>query len=191
MWDILRTLYEVIGAPNPRVSVVVMAILGAILSGGGWWLLGKHYEKTQRGAVAATGEGIKPASPSKAGADETKAVIRDEAPTKEISSQTEVIRARLAAMYGSAKRLTLSIDRDQALMSVIDTGTAAGRPDLVADYVRELRLGIDRDRKYKEILDAMIQLGQLEHAQSVVDKLSLSIDRDAYHQKIVDAWRRR
>jgi len=52
MWELLKTLYEVLGASYPKGSVAVAAVIGAFLFGGGWWLLGKQYEKQR--AVGAS-----------------------------------------------------------------------------------------------------------------------------------------
>lgn len=45
--DLLKILYEVLGASWPRLSIGIAALIGAILFGGGWWLIGKQYEKQQ------------------------------------------------------------------------------------------------------------------------------------------------
>lgn len=42
--ELLKTLYEVVGAPHPRLSLVVVTLVGALIFGGGWWLIGKNYE---------------------------------------------------------------------------------------------------------------------------------------------------
>lgn len=97
------------------------------------------------------------------------------------------LKARLAIMYGSARKQSLAIQRDKALIEAIDTGLAGGRPDLVADYPRELDLAIQRDEQYRRIIDALIDRRQLELAQSLADRLTLSIERDRYHAKIVEA----
>lgn len=99
------------------------------------------------------------------------------------------LKARLALMYGSARKQSLAIQRDKALIEIIDTGLAGGRPDLVADYVRDLDLAIQRDGQYRRIIEALIDRRQLELAQSLADRLTLSIERDRYHAKIVEAAR--
>ncbi len=43
--DLLKTLYGVIGAPHPTLTLVIAALVGASLFGGGWWLIGKQYDK--------------------------------------------------------------------------------------------------------------------------------------------------
>ncbi len=45
--DLLKTLYEVAGAPWPRLSLALAALVGALLFGTGWWLIGKQYQKEQ------------------------------------------------------------------------------------------------------------------------------------------------
>jgi hypothetical protein len=45
--DLLKILYEVLGASWPRVSIAIAALIGAIVFGGSWWLIGKQYEKQQ------------------------------------------------------------------------------------------------------------------------------------------------
>lgn len=41
----LQSVYEVIGAPYPRLSIVVAAMVGAFVFGGGWWLVGRQHAK--------------------------------------------------------------------------------------------------------------------------------------------------
>jgi hypothetical protein len=41
--DWLKLLYQEFGARHPVASIVLASILGALLFGGGWWLLGKQY----------------------------------------------------------------------------------------------------------------------------------------------------
>lgn len=43
--DWYKNLYEVAGAPYPRLSIAVAAVVGAIVFGGGWWLIGRQYAK--------------------------------------------------------------------------------------------------------------------------------------------------
>lgn len=40
-----QSMYEVIGVPYPRLSLVLVAAMGAIVFGGGWWLVGRQYAK--------------------------------------------------------------------------------------------------------------------------------------------------
>jgi hypothetical protein len=119
------------------------------------------------------------------------APIRTSPPAPPSRDLLDDLGSRLAVGYGSVKKLSLSVQRDAALIDVIDTGLVAGRPDLVAGYIADLSLSIHRDEQYKKVLDALIQMGQLDRAQALVDKLSLSIYRDEYHGKIVEAARRR
>jgi len=100
------------------------------------------------------------------------------------------LKARLTVMVGSARRQSLALQRDKALIETIGVGLAGGRPDLVADYVQELELAIQRDEQYRRIIDALIDERQLELAQSLADRLTLTIERDRYHEKIVEAAKR-
>jgi hypothetical protein len=43
--DWLKLIYENLGAKAPTASIFIVTLLGAIIFGGGWWLLGKQYEK--------------------------------------------------------------------------------------------------------------------------------------------------
>ena len=43
--DWYKNLYEVFGASYPRLSIAVAAVVGAIVFGAGWWLIGKQYTK--------------------------------------------------------------------------------------------------------------------------------------------------
>lgn len=45
MMDFLKTLYGVIGAPHPMLTLMIATLIGAFLFGGGWWLIGKQYDK--------------------------------------------------------------------------------------------------------------------------------------------------
>ena len=197
MWELLKTLYEVFGASNPRASVVLAALLGAVLFGGSWWLLGKQYEKSQRGpSPLANGVAVEEASPLVSD-DQTPGASRHRAAEEGVliprRSQPlsrdpgDKLRERLAAMYGSAMKLSLSVERVPALEKVINAGLNAGRPDLVASYVGDLSLSIERAYHYKGVLDALIRVGQLGMAQALVENLSLSVERDSYHRKIIDA----
>lgn len=79
--DWLKTLYEVLGATYPRLSLVVAAILGALASGGAWWLIGKQYEKerTRTGVsiVENTTRGLPPTSLDTASITPTKEPLQD------------------------------------------------------------------------------------------------------------------
>jgi len=50
----LKSLYEFLGSQYPRASIVGAATIGAIIFGGGWWLIGKQYEKAKAAATAIT-----------------------------------------------------------------------------------------------------------------------------------------
>lgn len=41
----LQSVYDVIGVPYPRLSVALAATVGAIMFGGGWWLVGRQHAK--------------------------------------------------------------------------------------------------------------------------------------------------
>jgi hypothetical protein len=43
--DWLKTIYEAIGTPHPRASLLAATVLGAIIFGSGWWFIGKAVEK--------------------------------------------------------------------------------------------------------------------------------------------------
>ena len=45
MWDLIKALYEQVGSPYPRASTLVAALIGALMFGGSWWLIGKQYDK--------------------------------------------------------------------------------------------------------------------------------------------------
>lgn len=111
-------------------------------------------------------------------------------PVREAVAPSSDLKARLAIMYGSARKQSLAIQRDKALIEAIDIGLAGGRPDLVADYPQSLDLAIQRDGQYRRIIEALIDARQLELAQSLADRLTLSIERDRYHAKIVEAAKR-
>jgi hypothetical protein len=86
MMDLLKTLYGEIGAPYPILSLVIAAILGAALFGGGWWLIGKQYSK-ERSSIAqgvsshpsggvktppsALGDMAQPSTPQPSGSSQT------------------------------------------------------------------------------------------------------------------------
>lgn len=42
--DWLTLLYQSIGSKHPIISLIVVSAIGAILSGGAWWLIGQKYE---------------------------------------------------------------------------------------------------------------------------------------------------
>jgi hypothetical protein len=52
--DLLKTLYEVLGASWPRLSIFAAMSIGAFIFGGGWWLIGKQYEKERREITSTT-----------------------------------------------------------------------------------------------------------------------------------------
>lgn len=106
------------------------------------------------------------------------------------SQDADGLARRLAAMYSSAKELSLLTQRDEALLDIVDTGLSAGQPTLIIDYIVKLSLLTVRDEQYKRALDVLIQLGQFDVARSVVARLSLLISRDEYHQKIIAAAKR-
>jgi len=55
IYAILKAVYATLGAPHPIASLVAVslfgALLGAIIVGGGWFMLGQQYQKDQRGIV--------------------------------------------------------------------------------------------------------------------------------------------
>jgi hypothetical protein len=51
MVDWMMPIYKVIGAPFPKISLIVATLLGALLFGGWWWITGREYrELYQSGA---------------------------------------------------------------------------------------------------------------------------------------------
>ena len=66
--DWLKLLYELFGARHPVLSLIIAMIFGAVLFGGGWWLIGRAYEKSQTTPITTTTE--KPQNP----------VVREPAP---------------------------------------------------------------------------------------------------------------
>lgn len=59
----LQAIYEVAGAPYPRLSIVAASVVGALLFGGGWWLVGREYAKSATSQVATPSLGS-PAGPT-------------------------------------------------------------------------------------------------------------------------------
>ncbi|GMV23263.1 MAG: hypothetical protein AMXMBFR57_32120 [Acidimicrobiia bacterium] len=53
----LHAIYEVVGTPIPRLSIVIAAAIGALLFGGGWWLVGREYAKSTIAVVAPPSPG--------------------------------------------------------------------------------------------------------------------------------------
>lgn len=45
MLELLKAHYEQLGGDYPRTSVAIATMIGAILFGGSWWLIGKQHEK--------------------------------------------------------------------------------------------------------------------------------------------------
>jgi len=43
--DFLKTLYGVVGAPHPKLTLMIATLIGAFLFGVCWWLIGKQYDK--------------------------------------------------------------------------------------------------------------------------------------------------
>lgn len=46
----LKPIYELIGTRYPVGSLIIATLLGAMMFGGGWWLLGRQYEKERNGS---------------------------------------------------------------------------------------------------------------------------------------------
>src|ERR1035437_7023727 len=53
--DWLKIIYEAIGPKYPIVSLITATLIGGLLFGGGWYLLGKQYE-TEHRHRSATGQ---------------------------------------------------------------------------------------------------------------------------------------
>jgi hypothetical protein len=49
--DLLKQLYDAFGTPHPRLSLLVVMVIGALVAGVLWYSLGKHVEKDRRTAV--------------------------------------------------------------------------------------------------------------------------------------------
>lgn len=45
--ELLKAIYGAFGATYPIASLIIAAILGALVSGGAWWTIGKLYDKDQ------------------------------------------------------------------------------------------------------------------------------------------------
>ena len=43
----VKTVYGAFGAPYPAISLIVAAVIGALLVGGSWYAIGKQYDKDQ------------------------------------------------------------------------------------------------------------------------------------------------
>src|SRR5438132_1058931 len=59
--DWLKLIYENLGAKAPSGSIFIVTVLGAIIFGGAWWLLGKQYEKDHPPTappLSATGQSV-------------------------------------------------------------------------------------------------------------------------------------
>ena len=52
MMELLKALYEQFGSDYPRASVAIAAIMGALVFGGSWWLIGKQYDKGKSDRVS-------------------------------------------------------------------------------------------------------------------------------------------
>lgn len=61
-----KTLYEVLGSQYPRLSILIAALVGAIVFGGGWWLIGKQYERGRAETLRAGAVGTATAEPGAA-----------------------------------------------------------------------------------------------------------------------------
>jgi hypothetical protein len=51
--DWLKAIYNVVGAPYPMLTQVMAFLVGAVVFGGAWWLIGYEYRKDHPGLVAA------------------------------------------------------------------------------------------------------------------------------------------
>lgn len=56
-----KLIYDAIGVRYPVASLIAASALGAFLFGGGWWLIGKQWQKEHpptNGAIAVTGPAV-------------------------------------------------------------------------------------------------------------------------------------
>ncbi len=51
--DWAKLIYEVVGPKYPIASQIIVTLLGALIFGGGWWLIGKHSAKSDASHVSA------------------------------------------------------------------------------------------------------------------------------------------
>lgn len=49
----MKAIYEAYGVPYPRISLVVVFILGGLIAAGGWRVLGNQVEKEKRTSTSA------------------------------------------------------------------------------------------------------------------------------------------
>jgi hypothetical protein len=204
--DTLKLLYDLFGAPYPRGSIVIVAMIGACLFGTAWWFIGKRYEADHLTRQPSLHSSSEPASVSSdatvvpghvAAGSQVRSIQAN--PSEKAASAILTLNAtdpqeelrrlnqRLIAMYANAKALTLSIDRDAALIRIINVAWAENRPELANTYIADLSLGIDRDTQYKRLLDALIAKHDFSRASDLVDRLTLGMDRDSYRNKIIAA----
>ncbi|HEX3740901.1 MAG TPA: hypothetical protein VHV29_14470 [Terriglobales bacterium] len=49
--DFLKQIYDAFGTPHPRISLLVVMVLAALVAGALWYSLGKQVEKGRRASV--------------------------------------------------------------------------------------------------------------------------------------------
>jgi len=72
--ETLKAIYEAIGTPYPRGSLIVVMILGAAVTGGIWWFMGKQVAKDHQTAqpkMTGNASSSGPNSPANTGNNNT------------------------------------------------------------------------------------------------------------------------
>jgi len=194
--ELLKTLYEVLGASYPRLSIGVAAILGALFFGGSWWLIGKQYEADQRKTVPVHSEvDTSTKSENQKNLKSVDGDARTELPDvdteveKGYSQDTgleDPLQAKLTTIHSDIQKLRYGTDKDAALKKIIALGITERRPELVITYVSELRYGVDKDKAYMTLIDLLIEMGNLEQASSIIQMLRYGPDRDKYTKRLLE-----
>ena len=135
MMDFLKTLYSVIGAPYPIFTLIIASLIGAFLFGGGWWLIGKQYDKDiiqvsskkivsqksspqQKAIIPSSSYDGKQKSTSTL--KKAKQTQRDEANNKPSSSQSNERQRPVAIKIVGGKNITIKNNVGIGDMDLID-----------------------------------------------------------------------